>query len=839
MRLSELKNNESGIITKVLGRGAFRRRLTEMGFIRGKKVTVIKNAPLKDPVEYKLIGYNISLRRSEASLIEVVTKEDAKSGNEDKFNGTITEKELKVSAREKGKIINIALVGNPNAGKTTIFNHASKSRERVGNYSGVTVSSKTAVFVQDGYTFQITDLPGTYSLSAFSPEEIAVRDYIVKNTPDVVVNIVDASNLERNLYLTTQLIDLDIKMIISLNMYDDLQKHQDQFDYEALGRMIGIPLVPTVGVTGRGIAELFREIIRVYNDAEPILRHIHINYGAEVEKSIARVQEKIKTKENYNLTDRISSRFLAIKLLERDRHISEYIKITANYHEIESVADREIKRIEAEYHTDSETIISDAKYGFISGALKETFNPGKFERNEITRSIDNILTNKYFGFPVFFLFMYIMFTATFRLGEYPMRWIDNGVAALGGWMEQLLAPGPLKELIIDGMINGVGGVIIFLPNIIILFMFISLMEDTGYMARAAFIMDRLMHRIGLHGKSFIPLIIGFGCNVPAIMATRTIENRNNRLLTMLIAPFMSCSARLPVYILLIGTFFPNYHGTILFGLYLAGIAIAVLSALLLKRIFFRSEEVPFVMELPPYRVPTFISTIKHMWFKASQYLKKMGGVILVASVIIWAMGYFPRHVNFSTNYDEQLAGYASMLEQVRSINAEDKDEKIEGIEERIDELTLLKKAEHQEKSYLGMIGKFIEPAMAPLGFDWKISISLLTGIAAKEIVVSSMGVIYHVDITKKDSNETLSDILLEAEFKDGIRKGQKVFTPLVAMSLLLFILIYFPCVAVIAAISKESGSWKWAIFTVFYTTGLAWVVAFFVYQSGSFLKNVF
>ncbi|MBN2612645.1 MAG: ferrous iron transport protein B [Bacteroidales bacterium] len=839
MRLSELKNNESGIITKVLGRGAFRRRITEMGFIRGKKITVIKNAPLNDPIEYKLIGYNISLRRSEASLIEVVTKEDAKAGHEEKFNGTITEQALKVSAREKGKIINIALVGNPNAGKTTIFNYASKSRERVGNYSGVTVSSKTAVFVQDGYTFHITDLPGTYSLSAFSPEEIAVRDYIVNNTPDVVINIVDASNLERNLYLTTQLIDLDIKMIIALNMYDDLQKHQDMFDYRALGKMIGIPLVPTVGVTGKGIAELFREIIRVYNDDEPMLRHIHINYGPEVEKSIARVQEKIKVKENYNLTDRISSRFLAIKLLEKDRHIIEFIKQAVNAVEIKAVADKEFKRLEAEYHSDSETIISDAKYGFISGALLETFKPGLIERNEITRSIDNILTNKYFGFPVFFLFMYIMFTSTFRLGEYPMKWIDAGVAILGRWMDQLMAPGPLKELIIDGIINGVGGVIVFLPNIIILFLFISLMEDTGYMARAAFIMDKLMHRIGLHGKSFIPLLMGFGCNVPAIMATRTIENRNNRLLTMLIAPFMSCSARLPVYILLIGTFFPDYHGTILFGLYLTGIAIAVFSSLLLKKIFFKTDEVPFVMELPPYRVPTFAATIRHMWFKASQYLQKMGGVILVASIIIWALGYFPRHVDFSTDYDSQIADNTRKLEYLQSENSVNKNEKIAGVEAKIDELTMLKKAEHQEKSYLGMIGKFIEPAMAPLGFDWKISISLLTGIAAKEIVVSSMGVIYHVDITKAGSNETLSDFLLEAEYKDGRRNGQKVFSPLVAMSLLMFILIYFPCVAVIAAIRKESGSWKWAMFTVFYTTGLAWVVSFFVYQTGSLLGTFF
>lgn len=833
MRLSDLKNNESGIITKVLGRGAFRRRITEMGFVRGKKIAVIKNAPLNDPIEYKLIGYNVSLRRSEASLIEVVTIADADIKQSDNYRGVISEKALKTSAREKGNIINIALVGNPNAGKTTIFNYASNSKERVANYSGVTVSSKTAVFAQDGYIFRITDLPGTYSLSAYSPEEIAVRDFIVENTPDIVLNIVDASNLERNLYLTTQLIDLDIKVVIALNMYDDLQKNNDEFDYEALGKMIGIPIIPTVGVTGKGVNELFAEIIRVYNDKNPDVRHIHINYGSEIEKSINQVQAKIKIEENYNFTDRMSSRFMALKLLEKDRHISGFLINAVNYIQIIDTAKQEAGRLEAEYQTDSETIITDAKYGFITGALKETLKPGKVDRNEITRAIDNIITNKLFGFPVFFLFMYLMFTVTFRLGKYPMDWIDKGVAALGGAINLLLPAGSFKELMIDGIIGGVGGVIIFLPNIIILFLFISLMEDTGYMARAAFIMDKVMHKIGLHGKSFIPLLMGFGCNVPAIMATRTIENRNNRLLTMLIAPFMSCSARLPVYILLIGTFFADYHGSILFFLYIAGIAFAVISALLLKKVFFRTDEIPFVMELPPYRIPTITSTLRHMWFKASQYLKKMGGIILIASIIIWALGYFPRHVEYSADYDLQISEKSDVLQRAVNSGKNKNDELILEIEEQISNLTLLKKAEHQEKSYLGRIGKLIEPAMRPLGFDWKISISLLTGIAAKEIVVSSMGVIYHVDITKANSSEKLSDVLLNATHKDGRLKGEKVFTPLVAFALLLFILVYFPCIAVIAAIRRESGSWKWALFTVFYSTGLAWVVSFLIYQVGS------
>ncbi len=833
MNLSELKNNESGIISKVKGRGAFRRRITEMGFIKGKKITVIKNAPLNDPIEYRLIGYNVSLRRSEASLIEVVTKDDAFGLYNDHFNGVIPDQILKTSAREKGNIINVAMVGNPNSGKTTIFNYASNSKERVGNYSGVTVSSKTALFAQNGYTFQITDLPGAYSLSAYSPEEIAVRDFIITNTPDVVVNIVDASNLERNLYLTTQLIDLDIKVVIALNMYDDLLKNKDSFDYEALGKMMGIPIIPTVGIKGRGISNLFQKIIDVYNDEDPTVRHIHINYGSEVEEAIHHIQKAVKIEANYNLTDRISSRFLAIKLLEKDKHISDFARQATNYNEIKEIAAKEAERIELEYHSDSETIMTDAKYGFISGALKETFKHGTFERKEVTRAIDNIITNKLFGFPVFLLIMFLMFTATFRFGQYPMSWIDQGVGALAGLFEKFLPAGSFKELMIDGVIGGVGGVIIFLPNIMILFLFISLMEDTGYMARAAFIMDKVMHKIGLHGRSFIPLLMGFGCNVPAIMATRTIENRNNRLLTMLIAPFMSCSARLPVYILLIGSFFPDYQGSVLFLLYLAGIVFAVISALLLKRLFFRAEEIPFVMELPPYRIPTLKSTVRHMWHKASQYLKKMGGVILIASVIIWALGYFPRKVNFSTDYDREISVKASLLNNSLLSNPKENDAEIAKIKNEIEDLNLQKKAEHQEKSYLGLIGKIVEPVIRPLGFDWKIGISLLSGIAAKEIVVSSLGVMHHVDISKTNSSEKLSDRLSHVKYTEGKRKGRNVFNPLVALALMMFILIYFPCIAVITAIQRESGSWKWALFTVFYSTGLAWLVSFLVYQVGN------
>ncbi len=838
MRLSDLKNDECGIIIRIKGHGAFRRRIAEMGFVRGKKVTVIKNAPLKDPIEYNLLGYNVSLRRTEASMIEVTGPEDTENGLEKSYNGVLSDGLLRTTIREKGKTINVALVGNPNSGKTTIFNHASNSRERVGNYSGVTVDIKTATFRHQGYVFNITDLPGTYSLSAYSPEEIYVRDYIINFVPDVVINIVDAANLERNLYLTTQLIDLDVEVIVALNMYDDLQKRNDEFDHHMLGAMIGIPFVPTIGSKGKGVRELFEKIIDVYNDNDPSIRHTHINYGTEIEESILRIQEKLKFETKYTLADKISTRFLAIKLLERDKHIQDFLAKKSNYHTILKVTEGEIERLEQEYNSDSETIITDAKYGFISGALRETYSPNKVTKREVSAVLDSFLTHKLWGFPIFFLFMWIMFTATFRFGQYPMDWLDAGILKLGALINRFMAEGSFKDLLADGIIGGVGGVVVFLPNILILFFFISVMEDTGYMARVAFIMDKVMHKIGLHGKSFIPLIMGFGCNVPAIMATRTIENRNNRLLTMLITPFMSCSARLPVYILIIGAFFPDHKTTLLFFIYILGIAMAIIAALLLKKFFFTSDEQPFVMELPPYRIPTLRSIVRHMWGKGFQYLQKMGGVILVASVIIWALGYFPRNSPQTGHNETNSITAAGESENIVRYNS--------GISGQglLTEKNLkthkqkqITRAEHQENSYIGRLGRFIEPAIRPLGFDWKIGVSLLSGIAAKEVVVSTMGVMYHVDDPSTNNDETLSDKLKNSRYLSGRKTGQHVYTPLVALSLLLFVLIYFPCIAVVAAVNRESGSWKWALFTVFYSTGLAWLVSLIVFQTGSFFFN--
>lgn len=815
--LSDLKTGETAIITKVLGRGAFRKRITEMGFVKGKKVAVIKSAPLLDPIEYEIMGYKVSLRRSEAELVEVVAASDEQLLDID-FNGTIDEDKLKISALEKGKVINVALVGNPNCGKTTLFNYASGSHERVGNYSGVTVDAKTARLEQQGYTFNIVDLPGTYSITEYSPEELYVRTQILDKMPDIVINVIDASNLERNLFLTTQLIDMNIKVVIALNMYDELKKQGAKFDYEALGKMIGIPVVPTVASKGKGIKKLFAKLIEVYEDRDPVVRHVHINYGTLIERSIREIQDTIW--KNPSLTDRISSRFVAIKLLEQDNPIRERLKSLRNYDDIKKVVKKNIDLLEQEYGESSDTILTDAKYGFISGALRETFHESKKEKRVI-RELDDLLTHRFWGFPFFLFFMWVMFQATFTVGSYPMEWIDAGVGWFSNVVHSLMPEGPLRDLLVDGIIGGVGGVIIFLPNILILFFFISLMEDSGYMARASFMMDKLMHKIGLHGKSFIPLIMGFGCNVPAIMATRTLDNRKDRILTMIITPFMSCSARLPVYVLLISAVFPKHQGIVLFAIYFTGIVLAIGTALIMKKVAFAKKTVPFVMELPPYRIPTLRNTSLHMWHKAQQYLKKMGTVILVASILIWALGYFPRHVELSKDYDALIASVEadSLLNDTQRAG-------------QIAMLELNRESELQEKSYIGRMGHAMEPVISPLGYDWKMGVSILTGLAAKEIVVSTMGVLYQADANADETSETLKQKILEQKHNTGTLKGQAVFTPLASISFMLFILIYFPCVAVIAAIRKEAN-WGWAIFTMVYTTGLAWLVAFLVYQVGS------
>ena len=809
-----------------MGRGAFRKRIIEMGFIRGKEVQVIQNAPLKDPIHYRIMGYDVSLRRQDAELIEVVSAAEFAAERENLIFAdkpatdyiTPSDDELREIAYNKGKTINVALVGNPNCGKTSLFNFASGAHEHVGNYSGVTVDAKEGVFKQNGYTFRIVDLPGTYSLSAYTPEELYVRKHLNENQqPDIVINVIDASNLERNLYLTTQLIDMDVQMVIALNMYDELEKAGNKFDYESLARMIGCPIVPTISKTGFGIEELFNRVIKVYEEEDPVVRHIHINYGDILEKGIANIKRSIH-KVDSNMPKSISRRYLSIKLLENDQEIESQIRKFPDGEQIIQERNRNAAQIENLLQEDCETALTDARYGFISGALRETFEQNKIKEATSTQIIDLFVTHKVLGFPIFLLFMWIMFEATFRLGDYPMQGIEWLVEMIGNFVRTHMAEGPLKDLLVDGIIGGVGGVIVFLPNILILYAFISFMEDSGYMARAAFIMDKIMHKMGLHGKSFIPLVMGFGCNVPAVMATRTIESRNSRMITMLVTPLMSCSARLPVYVLITGALFPKNASFVLLSLYVTGVILAVILARVFKRAFFNEEDVPFVMELPPYRMPTGKSILLHMWEKAKQYLHKMGGIILVASIIIWFLGYFPRETARTADFKQQIASIENT-----QISPEEKAKQLQEIEHQM-------AMDHQENSYIGRIGQIISPVMEPLGFNWKISVSLLSGMAAKEIVVSTLSVLY---TGSDDSEQALTERLLQEKNPDGT----DVFTPLVGLSLMLFVLLYFPCIATVTAIVNESHSWKWGAFVIVHAMINFWVVSFLVYQIGNIIIN--
>jgi len=821
MTLNELHTGDSAIITRIRGRGAFRKRLTEMGFIRGKNIQVVKSAPLKDPVEYRILDSNISLRRSEASLVEVVSENNyqpVRPAGPGKISDVLQRGPM---VPKPGKIIDVALVGNPNSGKTTLFNRVSHSKEHVGNYAGVTVGSKEALFNHKGYTFRITDLPGTYSLSDFSSEERFVREHILKNKPDVVVNVVDANNLERNLYLTSQLIDMDVTVVLALNMYDEFIARKDKIDLNLLSKLLGIRIVPTISHRGKGIFRLLNHVIRVFENKDPDIRHIHINYGEEIENSVQKLQELIR--QTPALTDHYSSRFISLKLLEKDDNCAYLISEAENFMEIQGRAREENQRISKLFREETDTLITDARYGFVAGALKETMrksgaNPG------LSRSqrIDRILTHKYLSLPIFLGFLWLMFHATFTLGNYPMGWIESGVEWLGQLIQANLAEGIFRDMLVDGVIGGVGGVIVFLPNILILFFFISLMEDTGYMARTAFIMDKVMHLIGLHGKSFIPLIMGFGCNVPAIMATRTLENRNDRLLTMLIIPFMSRSARLPVYVLIAGAIFPTKAGNVIFMLYLIGVIFSMLMSILFKKILFKNSEAPFVMELPIYRNPGIRVILRHMWMKGAHYLKKMGGVILVASLVIWALGYFPRNVEYTKDY--------------QGLIIQEQEKGTERAEAQITLLSLQMESERQQNSYIGRLGMAIEPVIRPLGFDWKMGISLVTGFVAKEIVVSTMGVLYQGDPDAEEGSTSLQERLREQVYTEGPKAGTSVFTPLTGISFLLFVLFYLPCVAVIAAVGREAGNWKWAAFVLFYTTAIAWTASLVVNQLGNLLQ---
>ncbi len=789
MRLSDLKPGQSAVVVKVLGHGAFRKRMIEMGFVKGRTVKDMLQAPLNDPVKYSLMGYEVSLRRSEAAQV-VVAEVDAQGHPRPDNDQAAYEIPL---APGHLSAINVALIGNPNCGKTSLFNVASGAREHVGNYSGVTVDAKTGTFRQDDVTFRIVDLPGTYSLACYSPEELYVRKYLRDNEPDVIVNIVDATNLERNLYLTTELINMNRPMVIALNMFDELKQKGISLDYKKLSEMIGVPIVPTVARTGEGIRQLFDAVIAVAEDRHAVVRHVHVTLGKELEQSVGVLNRALKA--DPDLRPRFSPRYMAIKLLENDKEVESLVEGTKDAKEIFELRDREVERLAEVFPgEDVSSLIAGESYGFISGALAETMEQNPVDSADTTRVLDAIVTNRLFGFPIFLAIMAFIFWATFSVGQYPMDWIEAAVGWLGSLVEQYMPDGPLKDLIGDGIIGGVGGVIVFLPNILILYFCLSFLEDSGYMARAAFIMDKVMHRMGIHGKSFIPLVMGFGCNVPAIMSTRSIESRSSRLITILINPFMSCSARVPIYVLLIGAFFPD-HATLAFmSLYILGILVAVLTARMLRRFYFKADETPFVMELPPYRLPTFKASCRHMWAKGEQYLRKMGGVILVASIIVWALNYFPLH-------DEQASTPSFEAEQID--------------EGRIDT---------SRDSYLEMAGKAVNPVMEPAGFHWRATVAVLAGIPAKEIVVSSLGVLYTGD------EEVAESKLSERIKAPNPVTGKPDFTSASALAFMVFVLLYFPCMATLVAIVKETGHWGYGLFSVVYNTAVAWLAAVITYQ---------
>lgn len=792
MKLSELKTGESAIIVKVNGHGGFRKRIVEMGFIKGNTVEVLLNAPLLDPVKYKILGYEISLRREEAALVEVASLKDIGDSMPPKPDVNLTtcgNDHLRRIATQRSKQIKIVLVGNPNCGKTTLFNHLCGTHERVGNYSGVTVDAKEGKIVYNGYTFDVIDLPGTYSFTTYSPEELFVRKYIIEQTPDIIVNVVDGTNLERNLYLTTQLIDLDVPFVIALNMYDELVSSGNKLDIDLLGQLLGTKIIPTIAKNGHGKDDLLNLIIDVYEEHESAYRHIHVNHGKFLEDSIEKIEAKIRKnpEPHYNY----SGRFLAIKLLENDNQVTEVASRFGNFHEI--IATKELcqQEISNELNEDSESAITDAKYGYVQGALKECFQEKRIVDRKITKYIDSFVTNKFLGFPIFMLLLYFMFYCTFAIGQIPMNWIEYAINQFGNLFTCFIPEGALRDLIVDGIIGGVGGVIIFLPQILILYAFISWMEDSGYMARAAFIMDKIMHKMGLHGKSFIPMIMGFGCNIPAILATRTIEDKKSRLITMLIVPLMSCSARLPIYIIIIGAFFPHNSVLMLFTIYLFGILMSVVVAKLLNRFIIKGESSPFVMELPPYRLPSLSSVFRHTWDKGKEYLQKMGSTILLASICVWALCYYPHHQGVSN--EEQL-----------------------------------------ESSYIGKIGKTIEPLIKPCGFEWREGVSIIAGVGAKEIVASTMAVLFSQ--TEYESDNTVGNMEINGSAKLSRQIASSGITPLAAFCFVIFVLLYMPCIPSCIAIKNESGAWRWAVFAAVYTTVLAWVCAFLIFQIGSFFN---
>ncbi len=707
----------------------------------------------------------------------------------------------------------VALAGNPNSGKTTIFNNLTGANQHVGNYPGVTVEKKEGNFTFQGRHIRLIDLPGTYSLSAYSIEEIIARNFIIEDRPDVVIDIVDASNIERNLYLTTQLLELGIPVIIALNMSDMARNRGMITDEKVLSQLLAVPVVQTVGHKRQGMDELLQATIELVGNKdayEPAL----VNYNKEFEEELNRLTQQFE--EHRIAFDNYRPRWVALKLLEDDAEIKKYIARQTNGPKIIETAEEGRGRIESLFGDSPATVISDRRYGFISGACSEATTLTAHHRHDVSDKIDMALIHPILGLPIFAFLMWLMFNLTFTLGEKPMEWIEAGVAGLSDLMIAILPEGLLSSLIVDGIIGGVGGVIVFLPNIMLLFLVIAILEDTGYMARAAFVMDRIMHKIGLHGKSFIPMLIGFGCTVPALMSSRILEDKTDRLVTMHVTNFMSCGARLPVYILICGAFWPQHAGNVVFSIYALGVITAIAMIKLLRSTRFKGMSAPFIMELPPYRVPTLRSLVIHMWERSWLYLRKAGTIILGISIIMWFLMTFPMKSEFDKDYDA-LAEAATQSYQSGQITAKEQEQLIASYEGT-------KAAENIEHSFAGRIGKLIEPIIQPLGLDWRLGIALFAGFAAKEVVVSTMGTIYGVGEVDEESSSLRQKLASDPKY-----------SPLIAYSFLVFILLYMPCMAAMAVFLRESGSVRELLFQVGYTTALAWFMAFVVFQGGKLL----
>ncbi|NLA24107.1 MAG: ferrous iron transport protein B [Bacteroidales bacterium] len=785
MLLSEVHAGSIYVVASLSGRWGIRRKLVDMGIDNGAKIKIkrIDN----ESIHFTINGH-IRLRKLPLVYAPFVTVVSADAED--------------LSTQIEG-ICNVIPVVS--FGDETILQEIFDFKPEVLKETKVHHSNHDIIF---------THLPKTTSISGCSSEEKAIRELITSKYPDLVVGVIDATDLENQLYLASFFIGMDVKMMLILNNIDVLTEKGQKLDYEHLGKMLGTPILAYNGEQDKDI--IIRTLLNIHHNTEPFVRHIHINFGTTLERAISKVKKHIK--KDMQLSEEIAPRYTALRLLEGDANVMKSISYHTRCEKRQCVINTEVSRVERLFGSDIKDVIHEARLAYIKGGIKENLNAIGSTRSQLAgKKVDKILTHKRWGIPIFFAFIFITFFVTFEIGKYPSEWLESGVLLLGNYLNGIMEEGAFKSLIIDGVIGGVGGILVYLPNIFILFFFIGLLETSGYLSRGAFLVDKYMHRIGLHGKSFIPLIMGFGCTVPAVMATRMLDDRKNRIVTMLILPFMSCSAKLPVYVLLIAAFFPSNPTLVLVSLYLIGIIFAIITAFIFNKTLFRKKEIPYVMQLPPYRKPSGRLLMHFTWIRGREYLKKIAGIILIASVIIWALGYFPREVNYSQDYDALIA-------QV---------EKTDPTEARILELT--KEAERHQQSYIGKLGNFIQPVMSPLGFDWKMSISVLTGIAGKEIVVSTMGVLYQATEESGESAESLPVKLRGEKYHSGPRIGEPVYTKVSAYAFLMFILLYFPCMGVVVAVWKESERFKWSLFTILYTTGLAWVMSFIIYQVGTAL----